>query len=91
VAHQWIRDNPDQAYGIIGKRMRLSSKDTAYTLKVVKLLTVPENKNFFGTTAAPGDLFKISDEAAKFFKQSGPIQEVKPPSSYINLDFVSGF
>lgn len=88
-AHDWIRENPDEAYPIIGKHMGLSAKETADTLEVVKLLTVPENQEFFGTSEDPGPIYQISDEAADFWKQSGQIQEVKPATDYVNPNFVA--
>jgi hypothetical protein len=57
----------------------------------VRLLTIADNKKFFGTASAKGPIYKTFDGAATFWKKIGETSSTADASSVIDPSFVNGF
>ena len=90
-AMKYIASNPSKAYPIIAKYIQAKPADVKAQLATVKLLTIADNKKFFGTESAKGPLYKTFDGAAKFWKKIGETSSTADASSVIDPAFVNGF
>lgn len=90
-AMNFIASNPNQAYPIIAKYIQAKVADVKAQLATVKLLTIADNKKFFGTESAKGPIYKTFQGAATFWKRIGETSSTANPSSVIDPAFVNGF
>src|SRR6266536_3831966 len=90
-AMRFIASNPSQAYPIIAKYIQGKVPDVKAQLATVRLLTIADNKKFFGTESAKGPIYQTFDGAAKFWKRIGETSSTANASSVIDPAFVNGF
>jgi NitT/TauT family transport system substrate-binding protein len=90
-AMNFIASSPNQAYPIIAKYIQGKVPDVKAQLATVKLLTIADNKKFFGTESAKGPLYTTFEGAASFWKKIGETSSTANPSSVIDPAFVNGF
>jgi NitT/TauT family transport system substrate-binding protein len=90
-AIKFIASNPSQAYPIIAKYIQGKVPDVKAQLATVRLLTIADNKKFFGTESAKGPIYQTFDGAAKFWKRIGETSSTANASSVIDPAFVNGF
>ncbi len=90
-AIKFIASNPSQAYPIIAKYIQGKVPDVKAQLATVRLLTIADNKKFFGTESAKGPIYQTFDGAAKFWKRIGETSSTANSSSVIDPAFVNGF
>jgi NitT/TauT family transport system substrate-binding protein len=90
-AMKFIKSNPDQAYPIIAKYIQAKPADVKAQLSTVKLLTIADNKKFFGTASAKGPIYTTFEGAAKFWKRIGETTSTAGASSVIDPSFVNGY
>jgi NitT/TauT family transport system substrate-binding protein len=86
-----IDSHPNQAYPIIAKYIQGKPADVKAQLATVKLLTIADNKKFFGTESAKGPIYSTFEGAAKFWKKIGETSTTADSSSVIDPAFVNGF
>ena len=60
-------------------------------LGTVKLLTIADNKKFFGTESAKGPIYQTFTGAADFWRKIGETKSAANPASVIDPTFVNGF
>jgi NitT/TauT family transport system substrate-binding protein len=90
-ATKYIASNSSQAYPIIAKYIQAKVADVKAQLATVKLLTIADNKKFFGTQSAKGPIYQTFDGAARFWKRIGETSSTAHASSVIDPAFVNGF
>jgi NitT/TauT family transport system substrate-binding protein len=90
-AIKFIASNPSQAYPIVAKYIQAKPADVKAELGTVKLLSIADNKKFFGTASAKGPIYTTFDGAAKFWKKIGETSSTADASSVIDPAFVNGF
>jgi NitT/TauT family transport system substrate-binding protein len=90
-AMDFIASNPTEAYPIIAKYIQGKVPDVKAQLATVKLLTIADNKKFFGTESAKGPMYTTFEGAAAFWKKIGETSSTANPSSVIDPTFVNGF
>ena len=90
-AINFIASNPSQAYSIIAKYIQGKPADVKAQLSTVKLLSIANNKEFFGTASAKGPIYKTFEGAAKFWQKIGETSSTADASSVIDPSFVNGF
>jgi NitT/TauT family transport system substrate-binding protein len=87
----YITSNPDQADAIIAKYIQAKVPDVKAQLATVKLLTIADNKKFFGTQDAHGPIYQTFTGAADFWQKIGETKSKADPASVIDPAFVNGF
>jgi NitT/TauT family transport system substrate-binding protein len=90
-AMKLIASNPGEADPIIAKYIQAKVADVKAQLATVKLLTIADNKKFFGTASSKGPIYKTFTGAADFWKRIGETDSTADPASVIDPAFVNGF
>lgn len=80
----FLEQHPDEALQIMSEGLDTKVADLKDQLASIKFYTSDDARQLFGTTDAPGPLYKVADEAAAFWKASGDAPQ--PVSAQDALD-----
>lgn len=67
----FLESHPDEALQIMSKGLDTKVADLQDQLTSIRFYTSDDARKLFGTTDAPGPLYKVADEAAAFWKETG--------------------
>jgi NitT/TauT family transport system substrate-binding protein len=88
-AIEFMRQNPEEAAAIIGKKVNLKPDEVQASFKTLELYGLEENKKLFGTPDSPGTIFDVVDAAGKIWTETGTIDKAPDPASGIDGEFVN--
>ena len=80
--------NKDEADNLMAKAYSLPVDDFRAMCSGVRFYDLAKNKEYFGTEAAPGPIFKVFNSAAELWKAEGIIKTPKKPADAIDASFI---
>ena len=85
----FIKSDPDKAFGYATKYLGQSVAEIKATLKDVPLWTLQQSRAYYGTPAKHGQIYKIFTKAGQFWKGIGEISSVPSPNGAIDPSFLT--
>lgn len=88
-ATDWYFQNKVEGDAIMAKFWKLSPQEQADTVSGMKFMTLGTNKEFFGTTTAPGQLYTTTQAAADLWLQANVIKTPVEARKLVAFDLMS--
>ena len=88
-ATDWYSHNKAEGDAIMAKFWKLSPQEQADTVSGMKFMSLQTNREFFGTGAAPGQLYKTTNDAAELWLQTGVIKSPVDAKRLIAFDVLN--
>lgn len=87
-ATDWYSTHKAEGDAIMATFWKLSPQEQAETVEGMKFMTLPENRNFFGTADSPGPLYKTTADAADLWLKSDVIKKPVDAKALIAFDVI---
>jgi NitT/TauT family transport system substrate-binding protein len=87
-AIEYWKAHSEEANAIMAPHFQIDAKKYGVILSGARFCDVPRNREFFGTTEAPGPIFEIARRASEIWKEAGVIEGPIDPKTIIATDLL---
>jgi NitT/TauT family transport system substrate-binding protein len=83
-ALDWYRAQPDDGNRIIATAYKLKPEEVKDIVGGIRFYDLPKNREYMGTAAAPGPIYKVFDQASSLWKEAGVTTATLDSRQYID-------
>jgi NitT/TauT family transport system substrate-binding protein len=87
-AIDWYKKNPEEGNKIIAAAYTLKPDEVKDMVGGIKFYDQQRNRDFMGTMAKPGPIYKLFGDASALWKDAGVVQSTVQPATYIDPSHV---
>ncbi|MBX6753127.1 MAG: ABC transporter substrate-binding protein [Thermorudis peleae] len=87
-AYDYWQKNPDDAIQVMATEFKQKPEDVKADLQTIKLFSIADSKQYFGTPQNPGPIYKVSEQIADFWMQIKVIDKKPDVNQLIDPSFL---